>query len=43
MSLAVIKPEDFVRSLSIFVMTIVGAVGLVYIVVGGYVYYNYFS
>jgi hypothetical protein len=43
MSLNMITPGDFVRSLLIFVMTLVGFVGLTYIAVGGYVYYNYWS
>ena len=43
MSPTMITPGEFVRNLLISVMIFVGSVGLVYIVVGGYVYYNYFS
>jgi hypothetical protein len=43
MPLTMITPGGFARSLLIFVMTLVVSVGLVYITVGGYVYYNYFS
>ena len=43
MPLTMIMPGGFARSLLIFVMTLVISVGLVYITVGGYVYYNYFS